>query len=477
MNNRREFVAGAVAAVAVPYILKKTARAQTLRMRRDVQSLDPSDPWFAKYGQAVQAMHQLQPSDQRRWRNQALIHINFCPHGAEDFVHWHRHFINNFELICGQLIGDPTFALTYWNWSAKNGIIPDPFYDLNLLNVAFWNDDSNAQSDNWGPDPVTTIGTRGLAKGQGLQDDPTAGQDFVQTFIDSIESQTSFEIFWGMLETSPHNNAHMISGGSNGHMLSGMSPLDPIFWLHHCNVDRIWAEWQTPGNTTPDPGRNYDNQFVGATGQPVMASSATALDFAAMGYAYDTISGPAVATAAARLNLQPGGIAGAPTVPQVIGRVDAAKSVVPGVEAKIPVEARDLASYLFRARTFRATKVPTVQRNAQEGGRVLARLAHVTPPQRETPLICKVFVDCPYLSPNTPSTDPHYAQSFSFFGRHRHDERGDGGFYIDLTRPLRNLFGQGRVSADKINVQLMAVEASTDAPIEFRVGKIEIVAT
>jgi hypothetical protein len=53
MNNRREFVAGAVAAAAVPYILKKTVRAQTLRMRRDVQSLDPSDPWFASYNPAI----------------------------------------------------------------------------------------------------------------------------------------------------------------------------------------------------------------------------------------------------------------------------------------------------------------------------------------------------------------------------------------------------------------------------------------
>lgn len=21
------------------------------------------------------------------------------------------------------------------------------------------------------------------------------------------------------------------------------APLDPIFWLHHCNIDRLWQEW------------------------------------------------------------------------------------------------------------------------------------------------------------------------------------------------------------------------------------------
>ena len=25
----------------------------------------------------------------------------------------------------------------------------------------------------------------------------------------------------------------------------GTSPNDPIFFLHHCNVDRLWAKWQT----------------------------------------------------------------------------------------------------------------------------------------------------------------------------------------------------------------------------------------
>jgi tyrosinase len=26
-----------------------------------------------------------------------------------------------------------------------------------------------------------------------------------------------------------------------------MSPRDPIFWLHHCNIDRLWAEWNARG--------------------------------------------------------------------------------------------------------------------------------------------------------------------------------------------------------------------------------------
>ncbi|KAF4222006.1 hypothetical protein CNMCM5878_007558 [Aspergillus fumigatiaffinis] len=45
-----------------------------------------------------------------------------------------------------------------------------------------------------------------------------------------------------------HNNIHLWTGGSNGvegHMANvPVAAFDPIFWLHHCNVDRLFAIWQ-----------------------------------------------------------------------------------------------------------------------------------------------------------------------------------------------------------------------------------------
>jgi tyrosinase len=480
MIGRREFMVFATAAIAAPYVLKTHATAQTPRVRRDVQSLSASDPFFANYGQAVQAMHQLPASDPRNWRNQALIHLNHCRHGVQDFVHWHRHYIHNYELICGQLIGDTNFALAYWNWSASRGIISDPFYDLNLLNVQFWNDSSNAQSNNWSPSPVTTVGTRGLSKGQGLQDDPDAGQEFTQAAIDAIKQESNFQIFTGQLEGSPHNDAHVISGGGSGHMGDGMSPLDPIFWLHHCNVDRIWAEWQAAGNSTPPLSRHYDNQFVDGTGQPVAASSASALNLASMGYAYDTLSGPVVAAERERLGLQqPPNQRGlqAPELaklPQTLGADITPNTVVPTVETAYTIAAKDLLPSLFRPRTYRATQIPTVQRLAVGPGRILARISAIPPPS-QTPLICKVFVNCPYLAPNTPSTDQHYAGSFSFFG-HQGGSHDHAEFYIDLTKPLRTLSEEGRIDPEQVHLQLMSVAAvpGTAADTTFAVEKVEL---
>ena len=30
------------------------------------------------------------------------------------------------------------------------------------------------------------------------------------------------------------------------------SPYDPVFWLHHANADRLWAEWQDNGHKGSD---------------------------------------------------------------------------------------------------------------------------------------------------------------------------------------------------------------------------------
>jgi tyrosinase len=486
MMNRRSFVAGAATTLAAPFVVTRIreARAATPRLRRDVQGLDPSDPFFSKYADAVQKMHDLPSTDPRNWRNQALIHINLCPHGSQTFVHWHRHYILNFELICGTLIGDPTFALSYWNWSAKNGIIPDPFFDVDRLNVQFFNDPSNAQSDNWSPDPVNTIGTRGLSKGQGLQDDPNAGVNFTQDTIDGIKQATQFPVFTGQLEGMPHNSGHVVSGGANGHMSSGMSPLDPIFWLHHCNVDRIWAEWETAGNTTPGFNVDYSNQFVDGAGQPATASSASALDFAAMNYTYDTLSGPLVAQQINQLGLsavRPSAARPpAAAAPQVLGTATTPVTVKPSTQASFTVSAKELSTSLFRERTFMATKAPTLQRLATGTGRIIAKLSEVMPPPgATTPLICKVFVNSAYLEPTTPSHDPLCAGSFSFFGSHG-AAHGHQEFYVDISGPLHVLFRQGAIDPEQVKIQLMAVPvqgAPAGADLSFTVGKVELLST
>jgi tyrosinase len=54
---------------------------------------------------------------------------------------------------------------------------------------------------------------------------------------------------FGVLEGQPHNNVHNCVGGmslqknNGGFMQANLSPVDPIFFLHHSNIDRLWDVW------------------------------------------------------------------------------------------------------------------------------------------------------------------------------------------------------------------------------------------
>jgi tyrosinase len=55
----------------------------------------------------------------------------------------------------------------------------------------------------------------------------------------------------GKLESVPHNDIHVWIGGFMGHPRS--AAYDPIFWLHHCNIDRLWEVWRaaSPNHIAP----------------------------------------------------------------------------------------------------------------------------------------------------------------------------------------------------------------------------------
>jgi hypothetical protein len=289
--NRREFLSVAGIAIAAPYVLKfGRAIAQTPRVRRSLSTLRPDDPFFTQYGEAIRAMHRLPERDRRSWRGQATIHADFCPHGTDGFILWHRHYINFFERLCGSLIGNPNFALPYWDWPTNSGRLPAAFSEENNpLNVAFWRDRSEYRE-------VRTVGSRTINSRRGLMDDAARNGAFQPRQMTAIMGQTNFSLFQRVLEGTPHNTAHTIIGGGSGHMNDMMSPLDPIFWLHHCNVDRLFAQWQRSGRRMPQQSAAYSGQFVDPNGGAQAVTATQALDFAALGFTYDVLGGPVVAS-------------------------------------------------------------------------------------------------------------------------------------------------------------------------------------
>ncbi|KAI0855533.1 tyrosinase [Xylaria cubensis] len=65
-----------------------------------------------------------------------------------------------------------------------------------------------------------------------------------------------------------HNNIHYWVGGSGGHMSQiPVATFDPTFWLHHCNIDRLFAIWQSLNPDKwfeTDIQRFFDQKIVGS---------------------------------------------------------------------------------------------------------------------------------------------------------------------------------------------------------------------
>ena len=88
----------------------------------------------------------------------------------------------------------------------------------------------------------------------------------------------TFNSFASALE-GVHNSGHVWVDGSMGSIPT--APADPVFWMHHAEIDRIWAEWQSA-----NPGQNPPLAGAAATMDPWSETEVDTRDITALGYAY-----------------------------------------------------------------------------------------------------------------------------------------------------------------------------------------------
>lgn len=179
-------------------------------------------------------------------------------HGNPGFLSWHRAYLLDLERELQNI--DPSVALPYWRFDKPAPAIFTPeflgtsdalgtvsFTQTNPLQ--FWSTDS-IQGINRRPhfDPVTGSGIGVLSETQTL----ALGADFVD-----------FET----LEGNPHGLAHTSFGGSISSI--GTAAKDPLFFLLHANVDRLWAKWQRKFNRFDASVAESFDSNGGPTGNPV----------------------------------------------------------------------------------------------------------------------------------------------------------------------------------------------------------------
>jgi tyrosinase len=205
-------------------------------VRRDVGGLTATDPIIVSYANAVTAMKALPANDPRSWSYQAAIHgttvtpaltaWNTCEHGTYYFWSWHRMYLYYFERIVRAMSGDPGWALPYWNYTSPSERQLPPMFR----------------------DPATPlyVANRNPGMNNGSSSLAASDVDYSSGF-----SLTDFTSASSSLEGTPHGIVHVRVGGWMGSVPTAAQ--DPIFYLHHCNIDRLWNLWLAQGGGRSDP--------------------------------------------------------------------------------------------------------------------------------------------------------------------------------------------------------------------------------
>jgi tyrosinase len=182
-------------------------------------------------------------------------------HSGPAFLPWHRYFLLRLEGFLREALNDAEFRIPYWDWCA-DAELPDPstseiWSNSNLGQFASssWMVRLAMNPTNGNLDQVNRQLQRNLG-GDGTLPRRTDVRTILgdQTAYDSSPFNSSsssgvrnFVEGW-IGPASLHNNVHVWVGGD---MQLSSSPNDPTFFLHHCNVDRIWAAWQDKHPTSP----------------------------------------------------------------------------------------------------------------------------------------------------------------------------------------------------------------------------------
>jgi hypothetical protein len=515
--SRRQFMAGSAALAGTASLGVPRAFAQARFTRKSLESPDAARD-LASYKKAVKAMLALPPEDPRNWYRNAFTHLMDCPHGNWWFLVWHRGFLAHFEQICREMSGDPDFALPFWDWTAEPKI-PDSFWDdvldpghseylqskqafesaLKPAMQTYWNGLSSAQrhqQDLRGFDTFETLWqsasaafrpydeSRSLTQAKpdltgnareyvkpNVVRDLLAPAEYVTTTGDArfgsaeASNHHGHGAGYSILEGQPHNWVHDDIGGF---MLQFLSPTDPIFFMHHCNIDRLWDVWtrkqEAAGRSTRPPANLWDTYrrepflfFHQADGSP--ATATTAEDYfrtAPFEYDYAPGSGDEAPSALIASAAEAVPTAGTENLNLAFASEDAAQTPV-----AVP---RSLSDRLAAS---------------SDGQRFFAAVT-ITPPMQREGLAFNVFIG-PEGAPL--STDPdgdNLAASFTFFGPGHH--AGPSTFTVGITEAVERLRAAGSlkpgqdlqvaVRTETLRAAPMVAQALSETPVRLNAVKI-----
>lgn len=271
-------------------------------VRKDVASLTA-----AEKARFVDAVKQLKADG--RWDHHVMRHrtamLDRRPdpaHAGPAFLPWHRECLRRLELELEQI--DPRVSIPYWNWIRdRRGNAPVWANDFMGGNGV-----GNSREVRSGPFAHSTgewtltvndtpdtppflrrafgVARRSLPTGRQLRRTIRTRPYDRRPWNFRSDPRRSFRQSLELL----HNQVHMWVGGT---MTGATSPNDPIFYLHHCFIDRLWARWQAryprerylPRSGGPT-GHNRHSRMWPWANEPDPPTPAKVWNYRNLGYRY-----------------------------------------------------------------------------------------------------------------------------------------------------------------------------------------------
>jgi tyrosinase len=214
-------------------------------------------------------------------RNAAHKGPVFCP--------WHRFMLRQLELNLQRVLQDDTFGLPYWDWAA-DGQLPVHQQTQSKLWAAngiggsgspvttgpFALNAADPKSFRVRVESAPNLQIRQVNRGLrrrlagDLPDLPTKTQTSQAVAVTpydaapwTAQSPSGFRNrLEGWIPNGPalHNRVHVWIGGD---MSPASSPNDPVFFLNHCNVDRLWEAWMNKHGRAYLPDQTASNDLKG----------------------------------------------------------------------------------------------------------------------------------------------------------------------------------------------------------------------